>query len=87
MTAPYLTADATAPAYRFVACTPSDTATFEPTRGIYVGTAGATGTVKVDGVTGTGISFVGMVVGIEHALQVTRVYATGTDASNIVLLY
>lgn len=53
------------------------------TRGLYVG---VTGNVKVD-IGGTAITFVGLAAGVIHPLRVTRVYATGTTATNIVGVY
>lgn len=85
MSAPYLTADATAPARRAAVITPSDTETFgEPTRFIHVGAAGA---VKVDMVGGGTVTFSGLAAGSRLDVQATRVYATGTTATSLVALY
>ena len=70
-----------------VAVTPSDTQDMAFTaRALYVGTAGATGTVKVKAANGDVIVFVGLAAGSILPVAVLRVYATGTDASNIVAL-
>ena len=62
--------------------TPSDTEDLDiPTRGLYVGVVGD---VKVDMISGSTLTFVSMVAGIVHPLQVRRVYSTGTDATDIV---
>lgn len=53
----------------------------EQTRGIYVGVSGD---VKVDMVGGTTATFVNLAAGIIHPIQATRIYATGTDATNIL---
>jgi len=62
--------------------TPSDTEDLAVvTRGLFVG---AIGDVKVDMASGSTITFVSVVPGIVHPLRVRRVYATGTDATDIV---
>jgi len=73
-----------APARNAFAITPHDTNNLDPfTRALYVG---GQGDVKVDTVAGdSAVVFVG-VVGI-LPVQVARVYATGTDATDIVGLY
>lgn len=65
--------------------TPSDTEDLEEvTRGLFVG---GIGDVKVD-MAGVGtITFVGLAAGIVHPFQVKRVYATDTDATDIVGVY
>lgn len=68
----------------FVAVTPSDSTTFAPCRAIYIGVAGD---VYVDGVRrGTNVKMTAAAAG-EHPWQVTRIYATGTTATDIVALY
>lgn len=69
------------------AITTTDGATNFPvaqTRGLYVG---STGNVKVDLVGGGAVTFVAMAAGVIHPLQVTKVYLTGTTASNLVGVY
>lgn len=62
--------------------TPSDTEDLAvPTRGLYVG---AVGDVKVDMLSGTTLTFVALAAGIIHPFRVRRVYATGTDATDII---
>lgn len=65
--------------------TPHDTNDLSyTTRGIYVGVSGD---VKVD-MAGSGtVTFVGMAAGVFHPMRVTRVYSTGTTATNIVGVY
>lgn len=69
-----------------VAVTPSDSEDLPfVTTGLYVGTAGATGTVYVDFLQGgTNIPLKNLAAGMWHPLIVTRVYATGTTAEDIV---
>jgi hypothetical protein len=53
-------------------------------RGIYVGVSGD---VKVDLVDGsTGITFVSLAAGVEHAIAVTKIYKTGTTATSVLAL-
>ena len=84
----YRTADATVSAYGSLSITPSDTANIPPTRAVYVGGGG---NLKVDmavDMGGTNVqTFVNVAVGYPLPLQVTRIYATGTTATNIVALY
>lgn len=62
--------------------TPSDTVNLTIyTRGLYVGTVGD---VKVDMLNGDTVIFVALAGGIIHPLQVRKVYATGTDATDII---
>ena len=78
-----------ASAYGGVACTPSDSTQFPATRGVYVGVAG---NVSVD-FAGAGSSGVGtnvLLTALANGfapIQVTRIYATGTAATGMVLLY
>ena len=65
--------------------TPSDSANLERnTRGLYVGVIGD---VTVDMASGNTITFVALAAGIVHPLQVKRVYASGTDATDIIGVY
>ena len=85
MSAPYLTADATVSARRAAEVVTSNTVTYEsPTRGVYVGVGG---NVKVDMVSGGTVTFVGVPAGALLPIQVERIYATGTTATNMVALY
>ena len=66
-----------------VAVTPSDSDTLPATRALLVGVGG---TVTVDfAKQGTNLPLI-LAAGI-HAIQVTRVYATGTTATDMVALY
>lgn len=82
--AAYRSADSTSPAHGAAAVTPSDATTIPITRGLYVGTAGNITVRMADGQ--DNIAFANVPVGI-IAIQVDKVYATGTGASNIVALY
>jgi hypothetical protein len=74
----------TAGASKFVAVTPSDSTVLAATRGLYIGVAGD---VYIDGARqGTNVKMKAAVAG-EHPWQVTRVYSTGTTATDIVALY
>jgi hypothetical protein len=85
MPAPYLSADATVSARRAAAVTTSDTTVYdEPTRAIYVGGAG---NLRVDMVSGGTVIFVGLMAGTILPVQVTRIYATSTTATNLLALY
>jgi hypothetical protein len=55
-----------------------------PTTGIYIG---GNGNIKVDMLDGTATTFVGLKAGVVYPFKITRVYATGTTATNIVVLY
>ena len=81
----YRTVDATVPAHTANAVTKSDSTTFNPTRGVYVGGAG---NIKVDmAYSGTAITFTGVLAGSFLPIQVTRIYSTGTTATDMVALY
>jgi hypothetical protein len=85
MPAPYLTADATVSARRASEVVTSNTVTYEdPTRGVYVGVGG---NVKVDMVSGGTVNFLNIIAGTLLPIQVVRIYATGTTATNLVALY
>lgn len=56
----------------------------QATRGIYVGTSG---TLKVDMLGGGTVTFTALAAGIIHPICVARVYATGTDADDIIGVY
>lgn len=71
-------------ASKFVAVTPSDATLLAATRGVYVGVAGD---IYIDGaLQGTNVLMKAAGIG-EHPWQVTRIYSTGTTATNIVALY
>ena len=73
------------PADDGVEITPSDTVDLERvTRGLYVGTIGD---VKVTMASGNTVTWVALAAGVIHPLQVRRVFATGTDATDIVAAY
>lgn len=75
----------TRPARKGVAITPdNDNDLSDYTRGIYVG---GTGDLKVDLVEEGTVTFVGLAAGIIHPIAAKRVYATGTDATNIIGVY
>lgn len=70
-------------AYDAVSVTPSDTGNLGGVRGLYVGTSGD---VKVDTSGGTTTTFVSVISGTILPIRATRVYSTGTTASNIVAM-
>lgn len=76
---------ASVPAVSAAAVTPdNDTDLATPTRALYIGVSGD---VKVDMVgTGEGITFKAVPVGV-LPVQVTRVYATGTTATDLLALW
>lgn len=80
----FRSADSTSPAHGAVAVTPSDATTIPVTRGLYVGTAGNIAVRMADGQ--DTIQFTNVPVGI-IAIQVDKIYATGTGASGIIALY
>lgn len=64
------------------AITPSDTTTYStPIWRIYVG---VTGDVKVDTLGGTGITYKAVPAGVYIYPNATKIYATGTTATNLV---
>lgn len=75
----------TNPAAGGFAVTPSDSAPLaNAARGIYVG---GTGDLKVDLAGGATLTFAALAAGVLHPLQVRKVYATGTTATNIVAVF
>lgn len=78
----FQTADATAPAFRGAAVTPSDSTVLANTRALYIGTGGNLTVTMVDG---NDVVFSNVAAGI-FPIQVTKVKAA-TTASNIVALY
>ena len=80
-------------AYRAAAVTPSDTANIPSVSSatgksfgcvLYIGTAG---NIKVVTVGGDEVTFVGINTGAFIPVQVKKVFATGTTASNILALW
>jgi hypothetical protein len=55
-----------------------------PTTGLYIG---GDGDIKVDMLDGTATTFVALKAGVVYPFKITRVYATGTTATDIVVLY
>ena len=84
MAGAYRDANSTAPAHGAVAITPSDVATIPNTRAIYVGGTGNITVRMADGQ--DNVVFATVPVGI-LSIQVDKVYATGTGATNLVALY
>jgi len=67
------------------AITPSNTVDLAvPTRGIYVGVSGD---LKVDMVGVGTVTFKDLAAGVIHPISVSRVYAAGTDATDIIGVY
>lgn len=65
----------------------SDTVNLDSPSVIYVGGAGATGTVKVTTALGTEATFVGLAAGSVIPVQVIRVWNSVTDATDLVRIY
>ena len=82
--ASYHNADATRPAAKAVAVTPSDTTDLGVTRGLYVGGAGNVVVTMAE--QGTNITFVDVPAGTFMPIQVRLVMAA-TSASSILALY
>lgn len=68
-----------------VTVTPSDATTLEPTFGLYVGAAGDVTVDMRD--SGKNVPYKAVAAGTFLPIQVTRVYQTGTTASDILALY
>ena len=77
-------ADATVSAISASAVTKSDTADIFHTRALYIG---GIGDVKVTMVSGDVVTFSSAQTGSILPIQVTRVWSTGTGATNILALY
>jgi hypothetical protein len=76
--------DQTSPAKYAAAVTPNDgTDLAVPARALYVG---GTGDLKVDTAGGDTVTFSGVTAGSFIPVMVSRVYATGTTATNILSL-
>jgi hypothetical protein len=73
----------TAPARGAVAVTPSDSTVLTDVRSIYVGISGDVSVYMVGST--TSVTFLAVPVGI-LPIQVDRILATGTDATNMVAL-
>lgn len=82
--ASYHNADATRPAAKAVAVTPSDSTDLGVTRGLYVGGAGDVVVTMAE--QGTNITFVGVPAGTFMPIQVRLVMAA-TSATSILALY
>lgn len=66
-----------------VAITPDDDAIFaRPTRGLYIGTAGAVTVIHAD--QSTPVTYNTTIAGYVYPWAVKAVYATGTSASDII---
>jgi hypothetical protein len=64
--------------------TPNDTTDIATTKGVYVGGSGNLTAIMSNGDT---VTFIGMSAGMIHPLEVTRILATGTTATNLVAVY
>ena len=63
--------------------TPDDDVDLEfPGIGLYVGVSGD---VTVDTLDGSTVTMVGLASGVWHPIEVKRIYATDTDADNILV--
>ena len=73
------------PAENAAAITPNDTTDLtNATRSLYIGGAG---NVKIDTVLGDTVTLSGVVAGTVIPVRASRVYATGTTATNLVGLW
>lgn len=72
------------PHKRAEAITPNDSTSFNKTRGLYVGSAGA---LRVTMANGVDVTFGAVIAGSFLPISVSKVFSTGTVASNIVALY
>lgn len=81
-----MSAVSSGPARNAFAISPNDnSALAHVTRGIYVGGAGA---IKVDTAGGdVAVTISGLLAGIVYPFVVTKIYSTGTTATNLVGLY
>jgi len=70
-------------AVKAVTVTTHNTNSIEPTKGIYVGTAGDLSLT----VGGVDITFTNLASGVIHPITATRVRTTGTTATNIIVVY
>ena len=74
-----------APASNAFAVTPADGSNLtHAARALFVGGAGD---VKVDTLGGDTVTFTGVLAGSILPVRILKVYATGTDATNIVAVY
>lgn len=73
----------TSPSGLCAAVTPSDTVSFSECRALYVGTGGDLSVVCA----GVTVVFANAQTGTILPVEVTRVNATGTTATNIIALY
>lgn len=64
--------------------TPSDTDTFAPCRGVYVGGGGDL-RVLTEG--GEDVTFSGALTGVVYAIRIKKVFETGTTATDLLGLY
>lgn len=83
----YRQVDATVSAHRAPAVTPSDSTVLETTRSLYVGTGGDIKVTMTDSTDASPSIFYSVNSGAILPIQVTKVWATGTTASNILALY
>lgn len=79
----HLSANATVSAHGAVPITPSDSTLLPTTRAVYVGTSG---NIRVQTADGQDVTFSNVPAGI-FPLQVEKVFATSTTASNLIALY
>lgn len=80
----YRTANATVSAHGAEIVTPSNSTTLAITRALFIGTSGDVAVTMADGQT---VTFVSVASGAVLPVQVEKVLATGTTASDILALY
>jgi len=75
----------TVPAVKIVVETPDDAGDFSPCRGFILPSTGA---ITVDTKGGSSnVTIPSLAGGIIHPIELIRIYATGTDASSVILVY
>lgn len=72
------------PSGRWESITPSDSSSIEPTRGLYLGTAGD---VRIQDLAGNDVVISSLQAGVVHPVQCQQVFATNTTASDILGVY
>lgn len=76
------------PATQLRSLTPNDVTDLDrPTRGLYLGSGGTVVVTLLGDATADKVTLVNLAAGGVHGLRVKRLWATGTDAADIVGIY
>lgn len=67
-----------------IAITPNDSTTFNPTSAFYIG---VDGDVTVETISGSTVTFTGVIGGSIIPLRIVKVFATNTTADGIIAMY